>query len=66
MNDQVDLSLVSGCERTVVVGQEIVTATSPHYAWSYGQVESNVRIGQQQYADGLRHAARYEFPGADR
>ena len=55
VHHQVDVTVECALQRSVVVGEEIVTPPPALDSRAHRQVEAEVRIGEEEDADGVRH-----------
>ena len=70
MDYEIDIALESGPERGAEIGEKVVAPTAAAHPGALRQVESEVRIGDEEYArpgDGNRHGSpRVVCPGDGR
>lgn len=57
VNHDVDLAAHRGLEGGVIIRQKVVAPTVPTHSWTDRQVESDVRIGEEQDANVASHGA---------
>jgi hypothetical protein len=60
VHDNVNLTRQRRRERGLVVGQEIVTTPPAHNAWSFRQIEAEMRVREQQDPDAGRHPVKVQ------